>query len=118
MCAPYAGDRGPFMTDQDAFRWWEVRRAQNLKPTTYICPLRDQQLYATSEHTLLLPEGDPSQRRHAHTDCVAQARRAGKLLTERRRPDTDESDRRRPTALNLAVTERRSRPFCGRSLSR
>jgi hypothetical protein len=70
------------MTDQDAFRWWEVRRAQNVKPTTYICPLCDEQLYATSEHTLLLPEGDPSRRRHAHTDCVAQARRAGRLLTQ------------------------------------
>jgi len=69
------------MTDQETYRWWEVRSAQNLKPTTYICPLCDQQLYATSEHTLLLPEGDPSRRRHAHTDCVARARRAGKLLT-------------------------------------
>ena len=68
--------------DQDAFRWWEVRPAQNLKPTTYICPLCDLQLHATSEHALLLPEGDPSRRRHAHTDCVAQARRAGKLLTQ------------------------------------
>jgi len=70
------------MTDLDAFRWWELRSAQNLKATTYICPLCDQQLYATSEHTLLLPEGDPSRRRHAHTDCVAQARRAGRLLTQ------------------------------------
>ena len=69
------------MTGHDAFRWWEMRPAQNLKPTTYICPLCDQQLYATSEHTLLLPEGDPSRRRHAHTDCVAKARRAGKLPT-------------------------------------
>jgi len=70
------------MIDQDAFRWWEVRRAQNLKPTTYICPICDQQLQAVSEHMLLLPEGDPSRRRHAHTDCVEQARHAGKLLTQ------------------------------------
>ncbi len=70
------------MTDLDAFRWWDVRPSKNLKPTTYICPLCDQQLHAVSEHMLLLPEGDPSRRRHAHTDCVAQARRAGKLLTE------------------------------------
>ena len=69
------------MIDHDSFRWWEVRRAQNLKPTSYICPLCDLRLDATSEHTLLLPEGDPSRRRHAHTDCVAQARSAGKLLT-------------------------------------
>jgi len=72
----------PSTIDQDAFGWWEVRRAQNLKPTTYICPLCDQQLQAVSEHMLLLPEGDPSRRRHAHTECVEQARRAGKLLTQ------------------------------------
>ena len=72
----------PSRIDPDAFRWWEIRPAQNLKPATYICPLCDQQLHAVSEHTLLLPEGDPSRRRHAHNDCVAQARRAGKLLTE------------------------------------
>ena len=72
----------PTMIDQDSFRWWEVRRAQNLKPTTYVCPLCDLQLHAMSEHMLLLPEGDPSRRRHAHTDCVAQARSAGKLLTQ------------------------------------
>jgi hypothetical protein len=70
------------MSDQEIFRWWELRLAQNLKPTTYICPLCDQQLHATSEHMLLLPEGDPSRRRHAHTDCVAQARSAGKLPTQ------------------------------------
>ena len=34
-----------------------------------------------SEHMLIVPEGDPSQRRHAHTDCVAQARSAGRLPT-------------------------------------
>jgi len=70
------------MIDLDAFRWWDVRPSQNLKPTTYVCPLCDQQLQAVSEHMLLLPEGDPSRRRHAHTECVAQARRAGKLPTE------------------------------------
>jgi hypothetical protein len=72
----------PSTIDPDAFRWWDVRPAQNLKPATYICPLCDLQLQATSEHMLLLPEGDPSRRRHAHSDCVAQARRAGKLLTQ------------------------------------
>jgi len=70
------------MTDQEIFRWWELRRAQNLKPVNYICPLCDQQLDASSEHMLLLPEGDPSRRRHAHSDCVAQARGAGKLPTQ------------------------------------
>ena len=70
------------MTEQEIFRWWELRPAQNQKPTSYICPLCDQQLIASSEHMLLLPEGDPSRRRHAHTDCVAQARSAGKLATQ------------------------------------
>ena len=69
------------MTGPESFRWWEARRAQNLKPATYICPLCDLQLHAMSEHMLLVPEGDPSRRRHAHTDCVAQARRAGRLPT-------------------------------------
>jgi hypothetical protein len=30
---------------------------------------------------LMFPEGDHSHRRHAHTDCVLAARRAGKLPT-------------------------------------
>ena len=32
-----------------------------------------------SEHVLLLPEGDSSRRRHAHTECALRARRAGRL---------------------------------------
>ena len=64
-----------------AFRWWAIRSAQNLKPQTYICPLCDQQLHAMSEHVLLVPEGDASRRRHAHTDCAATARKAGTLPT-------------------------------------
>ena len=92
------------MTDQDAFRWWEVRRSQNLKPTTYICPLCDQQLHATSEHMLLLPEGDPSRRRHAHSDCVAQARRAGRL------PTRDEWRESRPCSPGARNRRRRGEP--------
>jgi hypothetical protein len=60
-------------------RWWELRPAQNLKPKSYLCPLCDQYLHAMSEHVLLLPEGDASRRRHAHTECVAGARKAGRL---------------------------------------
>ena len=30
---------------------------------------------------LIKPEGDSGQRRHAHTECVAASRRAGKLPT-------------------------------------
>jgi hypothetical protein len=79
------------MIEPDAFRWWELRRAQNLKPTTYICPLCDQQLLASSEHVLLLPEGDPSRRRHAHTECVAQARAAGTILSQEEWSETKTS---------------------------
>jgi hypothetical protein len=60
-------------------RWWEVRAAQNLQPKSYVCPLCDQFLHAMSEHTLLVPEGDASRRRHAHTECVTRARKAGEL---------------------------------------
>jgi hypothetical protein len=63
----------------DAPRWWELRRAQNLKPATYSCPLCGRRLSSMSDHLLLFPEGDHSQRRHAHTDCVRAARKAGRL---------------------------------------
>jgi hypothetical protein len=63
-------------------RWWEVRRAQNRKPATYRCPLCGAFLPALSEHMLIFPEGDHTRRRHAHTDCVLAARRAGALPTK------------------------------------
>jgi hypothetical protein len=62
-------------------RWWYVRRAQNLKPATYRCPLCGRHLPALSEHLLMFPEDDRSRRRHAHTECVLAARKAGKLPT-------------------------------------
>ncbi|MBV9605787.1 MAG: hypothetical protein JO027_11785 [Solirubrobacterales bacterium] len=62
-------------------RWWHFRRAQNLKPATYRCPLCGRQLPALSEHMLLFPEGDRTRRRHAHTECVMKARKAGRLPT-------------------------------------
>jgi len=61
--------------------WWAVRRAQNRKPATYTCPLCGGFLPALSEHMLLVPEGDSTRRRHAHTQCVMSARRAGRLPT-------------------------------------
>lgn len=60
-------------------RWWELRRAQNLKPATYTCPLCGRRLASMSDHVLLFPEGDHGQRRHAHTGCVQKARAAGRL---------------------------------------
>ena len=58
-----------------------MRRAQNRKPATYRCPLCGRHLPALSEHMLIAPEGDGSRRRHAHTQCVLAARKAGRLPT-------------------------------------
>ncbi|HEY4827716.1 MAG TPA: hypothetical protein VIH85_13155 [Solirubrobacteraceae bacterium] len=69
------------MAERPPARWWSVRRAQNLKPATYRCPLCGRHLPALSEHMLMFPEGDHSRRRHAHTDCVVAARKAGKLAS-------------------------------------
>jgi hypothetical protein len=74
-------------------RWWEIRRAQNRRPATYRCPLCGRQLPALSEHMLLFPEGDHSRRRHAHTECVLRARRAGRL------PLREDVEPRRPGLL-------------------
>ncbi len=59
--------------------WWAIRRASSSKPSTYRCPLCGHQLHAMTEHQLIAPEGDASRRRHAHTECVLAARRAGRL---------------------------------------
>jgi hypothetical protein len=67
---------------RDEPRWWAMRPAQNLKPATYRCPLCGKHLPALSEHALIWPEGDKSRRRHAHTECVLRARKAGRLPTE------------------------------------
>lgn len=63
-------------------RWWSMRRAQNMKPATYRCPICGKHLPALSEHVLIAPEDDRSQRRHAHTKCVMRERQAGNLPTE------------------------------------
>jgi hypothetical protein len=60
-------------------RWYAVRPAANRKPATYRCPLCGRLLPALSDHLLVLPEGDASRRRHAHTKCVVTARRNGRL---------------------------------------
>jgi hypothetical protein len=71
-------------------RWYAVRRATNRKPSTYRCPLCGLLLPALSEHVLVVPEGDASRRRHAHTACVMRARKAGRL------PLREEVEPRRP----------------------
>jgi hypothetical protein len=70
-----------------------VRPAGNRKPATYRCPLCGGLLPALSDHMLVLPEGDPSRRRHAHARCVMSARRAGRL------PLRDEVEPRPPGLL-------------------
>jgi hypothetical protein len=67
------------MDDFRKARWYAIRPAANRKPATYRCPLCGGFLPALSNHLLVLPEGDPSRRRHAHASCVANARRAGTL---------------------------------------
>jgi hypothetical protein len=83
------------MSDDDFSnaRWYAVRPAANRKPATYVCPVCGKLLPALSEHMLVVPEGDPSRRRHAHTACVVKARRAGAL------PMRDEIEPRRPGLL-------------------
>jgi len=68
------------MTERGA-RWWTVRPAGNLKPATYRCLLCGRHLPSMSKHMLITPEGNPGRRRHAHTACVLEARRTGRLPT-------------------------------------
>jgi dienelactone hydrolase len=58
-----------------------MRPAQSTKPATYRCPFCGRSLHAMSAHTLIAPEGDAERRRHAHTECVLAARKAGTLPT-------------------------------------
>jgi hypothetical protein len=67
------------MDDFRNARWYAVRPAANRKPATYRCPLCRGHLPALSAHMLVVPEGDPSRRRHAHSACVMKARSAGRL---------------------------------------
>jgi len=58
-----------------------MRRAQSAKPATYRCPFCGRRLHAMSAHMLIAPEGDAERRRHAHTECVLAARKAGTFRT-------------------------------------
>lgn len=83
-------------------RWYAVRRAGSRRPATYRCPLCGGLLLAATEHVLVLPENDPTRRRHAHTRCVARARRAGRL------PLREDVEPRRPGLLARLVRRRRA----------
>jgi hypothetical protein len=89
----------------DKANWWQVRRAHNRKPATYTCPFCGRYLLALSDHMLILPEGDPQRRRHAHSDCVLAARRAGRLPTK----DEWLRTQPRPQGLFKRVAERLKR---------
>ena len=93
-------------------RWWTVRRAQNRKPATYRCPLCGQLLPALSEHMLIAPEGDTARRRHAHTACVLNARKVGRLPTRDEWAKTQPAPPRRPGPLTRvrAALARTARP--------
>jgi hypothetical protein len=69
------------MAKLDKALWWSIRPAHNRKPATYRCPLCGYRLHAASAHALIAPEGDASRRRHAHSECVQQALRIGRLRT-------------------------------------
>jgi DNA-directed RNA polymerase subunit RPC12/RpoP len=56
-----------------------VRSAGSLKPATYRCPFCGGRLLAMERHLLVAPEDDARRRRHAHAECVARERRAGRL---------------------------------------
>ena len=88
------------MAKLDRAHWWAIRRARNRKPANYRCPLCGYQLHAMSEHMLIAPEGDSARRRHAHTECVLVARKAGRL------PSYDEwrkTQPRRPGLLTRLI---------------
>jgi hypothetical protein len=87
------------MGKQAPERWWDIRTAQNRKPATYRCPLCRRYLPALSEHMLLIPEGDGSRRRHAHTQCVMAARKAGRLPTREEWLRTEPRDKGRLRTL-------------------
>jgi len=96
-------------------RWWVVRPAFNRKPVSYRCPLCGERLPSFSRHMLLLPEGDPTRRRHAHTNCVLEARRGGRL------PLRDEVEPRPPGPLGrllLALAGLFNRRSGGRARAR
>jgi hypothetical protein len=68
--------------------WWAVRRAQSQRPATYQCPFCEELLHAMSEHLVIAPEGNADRRRHAHTECVLAARKAGTFRVYDDRPQS------------------------------
>ena len=88
------------LDDFAAARWYAVRRAGSGRVATYRCPLCGERFVAQAEHVLVMPEGQPARRRHAHTDCVVRARRRGGL------PLREEVEPRRPGRLARLLRRR------------
>jgi hypothetical protein len=64
--APDAG----FVEDPQSGRMAEVRRIQPYQATkTYICPGCNQEIRAGTGHLVVIPLGDPGDRRHWHIPC-------------------------------------------------
>ena len=91
------------MEFEDA-RWYAIRRATNAQPKTYRCPLCGARFPALTEHLLVVPDGEPRRRRHAHATCVTAARRAGRL------PLREEVEPRPPGLLRRLRTALANRP--------
>ena len=100
------------MAKQPKPRWWTIRTAQNRKPSTYRCPLCGNQLPSLQPHMLIIPEGDASRRRHAHSACVMAARKAGRLPSqaEWRAAARGESTEEAPAGMFARLRERLTRP--------
>jgi hypothetical protein len=96
-------------------RWWDLRRAQNRKPSTYRCPLCGNLLPALSEHMLIVPEGDATRRRHAHSRCVLAARKAGRLPTQAEWRTAEHARHRGDADPELSIGQRLRRRLTGRA---
>jgi hypothetical protein len=87
-------------------KWWAIRRAENRKPVTYVCPFCEELLPALTPHVLVAPEGDARRRRHAHTNCAMAERRAGRLPSREEYLDTQP---RRPGRFSRLLQRARTR---------
>lgn len=88
-------------------RFYAIRPAGSRRPATYRCPLCRGRLPALTPHMLVLPDGDPQRRRHAHSECVMRARAAGRLpLREEVEPRAPGLGARVAAALRRALGRR------------
>lgn len=89
------------MAKLDKALWWTTRPVRSSKAATYRCPLCGYRMHAMTSHMLIAPEGDVDRRRHAHTECVEQALRVGRLRTY---DDWRRTQPRRPRRLSRLLS--------------